>query len=233
MATRLNIVVVEDNDDLRESIVEVLDARGHQVIGLSCAESLSDEGARTPIDLLVVDLNLPGEDGLSLARRLRHTQPALSILILTARNTVRDKVDGYEAGADMYLTKPVSIEELSAAVKSIERRFQLQHATHSVPDGLVLDSAGLKATGPGGSVELSVTEVALLSALARAPSRRLAYWQLLEVMTPGLTGANQGSLAVRMTRLRKKLNGTGFEGTTIQAVRQEGCYQLCLPVQLL
>ena len=131
MATHLNIVVVEDNHDLREAIVEVLTAQGHRVLGLSCAEELGDEGAQAVIDLLVVDLNLPGEDGVSLTRRLRATQPGLYILMMTARDTVRDKVSGYEAGADMYLTKPVSIEELTAAVTSVDRRL---NATPAPPD---------------------------------------------------------------------------------------------------
>ena len=131
MATHLNIVVVEDNDDLREAIVEVLSALGHRVLGLTCAEELGDEGAQAVIDLLVVDLNLPGEDGVSLTRRLRQIQPGLRILMMTARDTVRDKVSGYEAGADMYLTKPVSIEELTAAVQSLEQRL---NATPAPPD---------------------------------------------------------------------------------------------------
>ena len=131
MATHLNIVVVEDNDDLREAIVEVLSALGHRVLGLTCAEELGDEGAQAVIDLLVVDLNLPGEDGVSLTRRLRQIQSGLCILMMTARDTVRDKVSGYEAGADMYLTKPVSIEELTAAVQSLEQGL---NATPAPPD---------------------------------------------------------------------------------------------------
>lgn len=233
MATGLNILVVEDNDDLRDSIVAVLGAMGHSTRGASCAESLSDEGATHPIDLLVVDLNLPGEDGLSLARRLRGVQPSLSILMLTARSSTSDKVNGYEAGADIYLTKPVSIEELSAAVRSIERRFLLQ-IPHSLDQaGIKLDIAGLRIHGPDKSVALSAVEVALLSALARAPGRRLAYWQLLEIMVPEMQVATHAVLAVRMTRLRKKLAETGIGGTTIQAVRQEGCYQLCIAVRLI
>ena len=75
----MNIVVVEDNDDLRETVVELLQAQGHRVQGLRCAEDLGDEGGRTTIDLLLVDLNLPGEDGLSLAMRMRRAQPSLRI----------------------------------------------------------------------------------------------------------------------------------------------------------
>ena len=181
----------------------------------------------------MVDLNLPGEDGLSLARRLRTVQPSLKILMLTARNSIADKVNGYEAGADIYLTKPVSIEELSAVVKSLERTFVLQQPRPTGLASLSMDIAGLRVQGPDRSAELSAVEVALLSALARAPGRRLAYWQLLEVMSPEESDGTQAVLAVRMTRLRKKLAETGLKGSTIQAVRQEGSYQLCVPIQLL
>ncbi len=232
MATRLSIVVVEDNQDLREAIVEVLTALGHRVQGLSCAEDLGDEGAKAMIDLLVVDLNLPGEDGVSLARRLRDTQPGLCILMITARDTVHDKVAGYEAGADIYLTKPVSIEELSAAVKSLERRLGANRAVPSQQAVLSVQMAELRAHGPGGSIELSANEVALLSALARAPDQRLAHWQLLQISTSDLEGASLSNLAVKMTRLRKKLTDTGFDGPTLQVIRNEG-YRLCVPVQLL
>ncbi len=231
MAANLNIVVVEDNEDLRDAIVEVLAALGHRVLGLSCAEELGDEGAQSMIDLLVVDLNLPGEDGVSLSRRLRRTQPGLCILMMTARDTVRDKVAGYEAGADIYLTKPVSIEELSAAVQSLGRRLRADRAQTDSQATLSVQVAELRAQGPAGVIELSAVEVALLTALGRAPGQRLAYWQLLEIMTPGVDGASLPNLAVRMTRLRKKLCDVGFDGQTLQVIRHEG-YQLCLPVQL-
>ena len=232
MAACLNIVVVEDNEDLREAIVEVLSALGHRVLGLSCAEELGDEGARARMDLLVVDLNLPGEDGVSLSRRLRRIQPGLCILMLTARDTVRDKVSGYEAGADIYLTKPLSVEELRAAVQSLERRLQVQHQAPDHQSVLRLQVAGLQAHGPAGSVELTTIEVSLLSALARAPDQRLAYWQLLEITMTDMERASQANLAVRMTRLRKKLCDTGFDGPTLPVIRHEG-YQLRVPVQLL
>jgi DNA-binding response OmpR family regulator len=232
VATHLNVVVVEDNEDLREAVVEVLRAQGYKVLGLSCAEELGDEGARAKIDLLIVDLNLPGEDGVSLSRRLRRVQPGLCILMMTARDTVRDKVSGYEAGADLYLTKPVSIEELCAAVQSIERRLENQQKLPDHQAVLLIQVAGLQAQGPGGCVELTSMEVALLCALARAPDQRLAYWQLLEIMMTDLERASQANLAVRMTRLRKKLCDAGFDGATLQVIRHEG-YQLRVPVHLV
>ena len=91
--------------------------------------------------------------------------------------------------------------------------------------------AQLKAQGPAGCVELAEVEVALLCALARAPEQRLAHWQLLEILRSDLDGARPANLAVRMTRLRKKLCDTGFDGPTLQVIRHEG-YQLRVPVQL-
>lgn len=231
MAAHLNIAVVEDNQDLREAIVEVLSAMGHRTVGMSCAEDLSDGSAQHAIDLLVVDLNLPGEDGVSLARRLRSAQPELGILMLTARDTAHDKISGYEAGADIYLAKPVSIEELSAAVKSLERRLSAHQAGASPQAMLTVQVAELRAHGPSGSIELSAGEVALLSALARAPEQRLAHWQLLKISSTELQGASLSNLAVKMTRLRKKLIGAGFDGGALHVIRNEG-YQLRLQVQL-
>ena len=231
MAAHLNIAVVEDNQDLREAIVEVLSAMGHRTAGMSCAEDLSDGIALPAIDLLVVDLNLPGEDGISLARRLRSAQPGLGILMLTARDTARDKISGYEAGADIYLAKPVSIEELSAAVKSLERRLVAHQAGSSRQAVLTVRVAELTAQGPSGSIELSAGEVALLSALARAPEQRLAHWQLLNISSTELQGASLSNLAVKMTRLRKKLIGAGCDGNALHVIRNEG-YQLRLQVQL-
>ena len=232
MVTRMNIAVVEDNQDLREAIVEVLGTLGHRVTGMSCAEDLIDGGIQPTLDLLVVDLNLPGEDGVSLARRMRGAQPMLCILMMTARDTAHDKVLGYGAGADIYLTKPVSIEELSAAVQSLERRIRAHQSLPNPQELLSVQIANLRAHGPGGCIELSAIEVALLSALARAPEQRLAHWQLLQISTSELEGASLSNLAVKMTRLRKKLMQVGFHGTSLQAIRNEG-YRLCMPVQLI
>ena len=226
----MNIVVVEDNDDLRETVVELLQAQGHRVQGLRCAEDLGDEGGRTTIDLLLVDLNLPGEDGLSLALRMRRAQPSLRILMMTARHLITDKVRGYASGADIYLTKPINLEELTAAVMALAR--QLNPAQASTGPRLEVLTFSLRALGPNGAVALNASELMVLRALVRSPDQRLAHWQLLEIMALSATDANQAKLAVRMSRLRKKLDSLGFSGPTLQVIRQEG-YQLCLPVQLL
>ena len=118
MATHLSIVLVEDNDDLRELTADALRAEGHRVTALSCAEELEDKAGGAAADLFLIDLNLPGEDGFSLARRIRQVQPLVGILIVSARSELQDKVQGYDCGADAYLPKPVPFEELRAAINS-------------------------------------------------------------------------------------------------------------------
>ena len=124
MSTHLSIVIVEDNDDLRELTADALRAQGHQVCALPCAEAVDDALSAAPADVFLIDLNLPGEDGLSLARRIRNAQPLVGIIIISARAELTDKVVGYDSGADVYLPKPVPLEELSAALKSFARRRQ-------------------------------------------------------------------------------------------------------------
>jgi len=126
--TNLKIIVIEDNDDLRETMVDALHRQGHQVTGLDCAEAWPDQSAWQRVDIMVVDLNLPGEDGLSLVARARSVQPDVGIIMVTARNQPKDRQVGYSAGADNYLTKPFSLQELNATISSLGRRIQASAA---------------------------------------------------------------------------------------------------------
>ena len=115
MDTCLNIAVVEDHETLRLVTVEALQSQGHRVIGVESAEFLQEALGNQSLDLVVVDVNLPGEDGVSLARRLKLSHPDLGVIVVSARNRLDDKLGAYECGADLYLTKPVSVQELCAA----------------------------------------------------------------------------------------------------------------------
>ncbi len=203
MDTPLNIVVVEDHDALREVTVEALRGMGYVVTGVNCAEAVDDELGNEVADLFVIDLNLPGEDGMSLARRIRQAQPQAGIVMVTARVREADKLDGYESGADIYLTKPTSMPELAAAVRALGRRVK---APAAVRVRYLLDTRAMMLRTTEETQEtrepigFSVREVAMLAALARAPSRRLEYWQLLELAGPDVTKA---ALEVQIVRLRK------------------------------
>ena len=231
MATHLSIVLVEDNDDLRELTADALRAEGHRVVALSCAEELEDHAAGAAADVFLIDLNLPGEDGFSLSRRIRQAQPLVGIIIISARSDLQDKIVGYDSGADWYLPKPVPFGELSAALKSFARRRQAQQVESVTPaGGLRLQQRELH--GPACSVRLTPAEEALLTAFARAPSGRLESWQLLELLGMDSAEASKTSLEVRITRLRKKLAQAGAEGHNLESIRGIG-YQLHTPLQVI
>ena len=231
MLTKLNIVLVEDHDALREIMTEILSAKGHHVTGIDCAEALDDQLSRSPIDLLIADLNLPGEDGLSLVRRVRLTQPLIGIIMVTARHEAADKVTGYDMGADIYLSKPVAPTELIAAVSSISRRLYAQsnQADFSNNSNLRLWSRNLLLCGPLGEVSITDTESVILTALARAPSQRLEIWQILEMLGINMDTYNKSTFEVRIARLRKKIISVGADKSCLRAVRMSG-YQLCTPL---
>lgn len=229
MDTLLNIVVVEDHDALREVTVESLRSQGHHVVGLDCAEALADTAHTMQIDLMVVDLNLPGEDGISLTRRIRHCQPDIGIIMVTARGQIAEKQEGYESGADIYLTKPTSAEELGAAIRALSRRIKPapQHTA-----ALKLDFNKLKLSGESTEVSLSSQEAMVLASFIRAPNHQLENWQLIESLGKSESGYSKSSLEVLIVRLRKKLRqALGNNEQPIKSVRQLG-YQLCVNIRV-
>lgn len=227
------MVVVEDHDDLRDSLVELLQHKGHQVVGLSCAEDLDDAWGAGLVDVLIVDLNLPGEDGYSLSRRFRAAHPQAGIIMVTARHKIADKVQGYDSGADIYLPKPVDPQELLAAVVAVSRKLpaQVALASQRATPPLSVRVMTLKVEGPQGEEKLSDSDVAVITALARAPAQRLEVWQLLQILGLSMDDASKSSLEVRIVRLRKKLMAVGADKSCISNIRNVG-YQLCVPVEI-
>lgn len=227
--TPLNIIVVEDDYALRELIITVLRSEGHQVSGLDSAESIDDEGGGTLIDLLITDLNLPGESGLSLAQRFRQAQPGSGVIMVTARDQVEDKVSGYEHGADIYLTKPIDSAELMAAVRAFSRRRQESQEQHA----LTLHSNHLNLDGPTKTVSVTHDEALILAGLARAPGHLLESWQLIELLSKDKEKEfSKSALEVRIVRLRKKITQSGCNQQAIRSIRGKG-YQLSAPLRVL
>ena len=228
----LNIIVVEDHDSLREMTVEALCEQGHNAIGVDCAEALPDWLGMPP-DVIVIDLNLPGEDGLSLARRVRAAQPGIGIIMLTARSKTFDKTTGYQRGADIYLTKPTSVEELGAAIQAIARRLKTAStpATETIA-ALTLDWQRLTLTGPLGQASLNALEATVLSALASALWQRMENWQLVKLLAKTEASYTKARLEVLIHRLRKKLLQAGADEHAIKVIRQVG-YQLGVAVRVV
>lgn len=232
MDTVLNIIVVEDHDALREMTVAALCDQGHAAIGVDSAEALPD-WLGSPPEVMVIDLNLPGEDGISLTQRIRATQPGIGIILLTARSQTAQKTLGYQSGADIYLTKPTSVEELGAALQAVARRLKPAVAMAARPHvALTLDRQRLALTGPAATVHLSAMEAHVLSALAAAPGRRLENWQLVKLLSKTEAGYTKARLEVLIFRLRKKLSQAGADAHAIKVIRQVG-YQLGVAMRVV
>lgn len=225
----MRVLLVEDHDDLREATLGVLDTSGFVAQGIASAEEFDDLLQHQRPQLYVIDLNLPGEDGLSLTRRIRAAQPAAGIVMTTARTQITDRVLGYESGADIYLPKPVHPAELVAALRSLAGR--LVPRAGDPEDGAVLESQTRILRGSRGAVRLSESEQRLLSALASAKDGMLERWQVAIHMGSAEADISKDSLQNRISQLRKKMVQSLGEGEHIRSVRKEG-YKLCVNLRL-
>ena len=222
----LKLLVVEDHDALREVTLEVLMAAGHQVLGVASAEALDDPAHGVDFDIAILDLNLPGEDGLALATRLRRDCPGMGVIMVTARNALVDRLSGYEKGADFYLSKPTEPQELCAAVQALGRRLALRVQPQQA-NVFVLHSVSRTLQTPAGPLALRTAEFALLQGLAGAPGQRMDNWQLLSLLEKGMDAQGKTQLEVLISRLRSKLVAHGSPGNPLQPVRGRG-YRLGL-----
>lgn len=232
MAAALKILVVEDFDVLREATVRMFAAHGHLAAGADCAEALDEELAGRHFDIFVIDLNLPGEDGLSLAQRVRAAHPLAGIVMVTARTTAIDAVSGYSVGADTYLPKPVEPDVLLAAVEALGRRLHAAAAPPVEAAALVLDEGARQLRGTRDEVSLTTDEVRLLTSLARATRHQLENWQLMAALGLDPETYSKSALEVRLLRLRRKLVQVGAEPVCLRAVRGAG-YALNVPLRIV
>jgi len=228
----LNIVVIEDHADLRDVMVEALSQEGYQVQGIASAEEFAEKTAWRAVDLMIVDLNLPGEDGLSLVSRVRQTHPDIGVIMVTARSLPTDREVGYDSGADIYMTKPVALDELKAAIRALLKRLKK-------PEGftedklLTLDVAGGCLLGLAGQiVHLSRAEISILTALTRAQQNRLEAWQLMEAMGKNPNVYAKAALEVVIVRLRKRIRDAGADESAIRSIRNWG-YQIHMPLRVI
>lgn len=229
----LQIVMVEDNEVLRLLTMDYLASRGHLVKGYPAAEDMTDahrgSNGVAPADIYLLDVNLPGEDGLQLAKRIRHQQPEAGIIMMTARSTELDKIQGYEVGADIYLPKPCSLEQLNAAIGALSRRVSSNDGEEgsNAPSALSFSLKTLRVQGPQGEAELTGTEGRLLDAFFQAESGLLTYEALAKLLGRVYSFKDWQVFAVNVTRLRKKLIEVGAPERCLVSVRSVG-YQCCI-----
>jgi DNA-binding response OmpR family regulator len=194
------------------------------------AEDLVDVTGGFMPDVYIIDVMLPDEDGLSLTRRLRANHPQAGIIITTALTTISDKVEGYASGADLYLSKPVHPRELIASLEALGNR--IKPRTSDQAQGLVLQVSRLRLVGPNGDLDVSISDVMILSAFIRAPGQRLERWQISEIVSTTQDPHPSASMIeMRIARVRKKLLMAGAVQPCMKAVHKVG-YVLCCPVTL-
>jgi two-component system KDP operon response regulator KdpE len=207
MTGKGRVLVVDDEHSIRRAVGRALTARGYEVqLATDGEEALAQAAAFQP-DLVVLDLNLPALDGLSVCRQLRAWSP-VPILVLSVREDEADKVAALDLGADDYLTKPFGIDELLARVRALLRRAGAQGAPKPVrfrTDELAIDLDTRSVTRAGAEVRLTKTEWALLTELCQHPGKLLTHrWLLERVWGPGYA-EDVDVLRVFVSQLRKKL----------------------------
>jgi len=226
----LKLLLVEDHLALRETFSEFLTSQGHSVTAYESAEKALAQSHATTFDMALLDLNLPGEDGLYLAGQLRMQSPSIGIIMLTVRNNIADKLAGYQTGADMYLPKPVSPEELNAAIQAVCRRIPHLNSKDLTLHFSTNQLANAKSDAP--SLKLSNEETRLLSILSAAPLQQLEIWELAENLNLDLDSTTlRSTLEKRVSRLRKKLIQLNQPPSSITFIRDYG-YKLTVSVEI-
>ncbi len=232
MSIPRHILVVDDDADLRQMVADYLGDYDLRVTGAGDGAAMREVMAREVVDLILLDLRLPSEDGMNLARELRETS-SVPIIILTGRKDDVDRIMGLELGADDYLTKPFNLRELLARIRAILRRTQahpLAQMDGRAPQafrfgGWELDLRSRRLTSNDGErVELTHAEFALLAAFLGAPERILSREQLLELSRGNDENVFDRSIDVQILRLRRKIEADPSRPKLIRTERGAGYF---------
>jgi len=235
-----HVLVVDDDPSVRTMIVDYLGDNELKVTALASGQGIADALKRETIDLLVLDLRLPGEDGMQIARRLREDSQ-LPIIMLTGRKDEADRVMGLELGADDYLTKPFSPRELLARIRALLRRARAQETVADSLQkirayrfaGFELNVRLRRLKGPEGqTIALTNSEFNLLAAFLASPQRVLSRDQLLGLSRLHNDEVYDRSVDVQVGRLRKKVQPTDDSPEIIRTERGAG-YMLTTAVEIV
>lgn len=231
------IAVVDDEADLRFDLVEYLAGCGHQVVGCADGSAFAEEMAKEPFDIVVLDVNLPGENGFTIAGRLReHSE--VGIIMLTARNLTIDRVVGLEKGADVYCVKPVDLRELEAQVRSLARRLKTASpprpaAVPSTPAAAASwkfdDFAWILIAPDGASLKLTGNERTFIALLVAQPGQPVPRNDIFVALGKRHWDPEDRSIDSLVRRLRAKAQSTFGRPLPIEAVHGVG-YAFTAPV---
>lgn len=217
----MKLLLIEDDPAMQATLQRAFERRGMQVVACGDGARALDRWRASVPDVVVLDLSLPGMDGLHVLQQARAQGHKTPVLILTARGTVGDRVLGLNTGADDYLPKPFDLDELEARVKALARR--------ASPAGAGGEAArefcGMSCDADSGAVyfkdevmDLAPREAALLRALLARPGHAVAKERLFELVFPGESDVQYEAIEVVVYRLRKKLADTGAQLVTLRGL---------------
>lgn len=201
----MHILLVEDDLSLADSLTTALSREGFTTNHVASGKAALLAVETEPPQLVILDLGLPDMDGLDVLKQLHQGKEPLLVLVLTARNTTKDKVSGLDLGADDYLAKPFEITELFARLRALERRTALQQTTDISIGPVTLDTVRYKVSVDGSEVELTRREFMLLKALMEYPGRVLSRNKLESRLYGWGEELASNSIDVHIHNLRKKL----------------------------
>ena len=201
----MRVLIVEDEVAVARQIASALTEAGHDPKAVHDGEAALDEVRKTPFDLIVLDIRLPGIDGFQVLQRLRTQHLASRVLLLTARGAVDDRVTGLQLGADDYLPKPFAMQELLARVRALGRRYPEEPVMSLRAGDLTLDLATHDVHRGAQRIDLSPRELMLLKVLMREPGRVFTRTELCERVWEHAHEYDTKLVEVFIGRLRKKI----------------------------
>ena len=217
----MHLLVVEDDARLSRLLKRLLSQDRHVVeTALTAAEGLEAATSGLELDVLILDVGLPDKSGFEVARTLRKKGSQVPILMLTARDSVNDRVEGLDAGADDYLVKPFAYEELLARLRALGRRPPSRKSTALKAGPIELDETTRRVTVSGKAVDLSQREFSILECLLRRPGQVLSRDQLLDYAWPYGVALTPNTVEAYIHLLREKLGAEA--AASVETVRGVG-----------
>ena len=212
----MRILIVEDDDVLGSGLMRILQAEGYAVDLMPRGEQAMLAAGRERFDLVILDVGLPGIDGFEVLRRLRGDAQRMPVLVLTARDTVDDRVHGLDLGADDYMAKPFAMPELVARVRALIRRSQAQSGPRVVHGPLALDTVARRAFLRGAPLDLAAREWAVLEVLLARVERIVSKESIIQAVASWGDELSPNAIEVYVSRLRAKLEPAGVRIRTVR-----------------
>ena len=201
----MRLLIVEDEKQICDTVAKSLYAAGYEVDTCYDGEEAFECILAENYDLIVLDLNLPGMDGMEILKELRQRNEETKVLILSARGQIADKVEGLDAGANDYMEKPFHLQELEARIRSLTRRKFVQKNVCLESGGIRFDTVKREAYAKGQRISLTRKESGILEYLLLNLGRPVSQEELIEHVWDATADSSSGSIRVHMSSLRRKL----------------------------